>query len=490
MNIKKSEIPPIARITRRLAHFGIAAFVFCLLLAFNSRADTLYWTGGTGNWSTATTDVFWSIAPELAPSTYWINGNAAEIISTNPEIHLWNAVATSVTIQNGLTLYAAGGGNVNRSLAITSGGSGNLTLRDDRTSGGTTLRIQLQGSTPWNGTFTIYGSSTSDVSLIAASEIGNSPNSVGTQTKIHLVDGGKFGVGPGIIGGNATIGELSGSGSVGILSAFSSTTGTRTLKVNQVTDTSFSGTLGVGLNRTDNIFAFTKSGSGTLSISGTGGYEGATTVEEGQLFFNGTYGIGTNGTTGQGNYIVKNGALLGANGTLSLSTGATARNVIVEAGGTLKAGEIDSAGTLTISGGNSSSDGLVFHDGAIVELRLGAERDFIQLSTATMKGQALGGEGSIVFNLINNGGIILNETYDLINFGGTTAGIALNAFALSAESIAAGWQGDFSYGGDGNLLQFTVAAIPEPTVSFIFFGSAAFFGFLQRLRKRRENSQE
>lgn len=445
--------------TTRLAGLSAVAALSCL------PASTYYWTGTGGNWTTSTSALDWATTSTGSPSTYWTNANAADIVTSNAQIHLWNVSATTVTIENGAAFYASGSGatSTTRGLTITQGGSGDFSLTDQRTSGTSlNLKVLLTGSTAWNGTITVNGSSVSTVSLTIASQTGTGANSVGVNTKVHLASGGNLEIGPGVIGTVATIGELSGNGNIKFPGQFSSTGGTRTLRVEQSTNTTFSGTIGENLTRTDHVLAFTKAGTGVLSISGTGGYEGATTVEGGKLYLNGTYGTGFTGVTGQGDYVVKNGALLGVNGSIALSTGSTARNVTIESGGTLKPGTADAAGTMTISGGNASSKGLVFLGQATIEFRLGTAQDLITLTSSSMTGSALGGDGSVVFDLLGSSGAAIGSTYDLISFGGTAQGIALGTFALSSASQSAGWAGTFSYGGDGNLLQFTVSAVPEP----------------------------
>jgi len=429
-----------------------------------AAASTLYFTGTSGDWTTANS-IVWSTTATSAPSVAWTNGNAAEFVSTNPQIQTWNVNATTVTIDSGATFYTSGSTSTGRGVNINQGGSGDFTMRDDRTFGGTIFRFYLNGPSAWDGTITVNGNPTSTVGLVISGSLGGGAGSTSTATKIHLASGGALEVGPGAVSGTAVIGELSGSGVVRMPGEFASTAGTRTFQVNQSTNTTFTGTLGASLARADNILAFNKAGTGTLSIAGTGAYEGSTTVEGGHLYLSGTFGTGFTNVTGQGDYLVKSGALLGVNGTLSLSTGTNARNVRVESGGTLQPGGESVAGTMTIAGGNASSTGLVFLGASTIEFRLGTTRDSIILSGASMIGSALGGAGSVALDFLNNGGAIAGTTYDLISFGGTTQGIALNTFTLSSQSLASGWAGTFGYGGDGNLLQFTVASVPEPQVA-------------------------
>ncbi len=484
MNMNTPTHHKLTRIGNLSRCVGIFA-TFVLTCTIASQAADLYWTGGTGDWTTATSSTPWAATSGGPTDTPWSNGSNAIIESVSPEIQTWNVSAGTVTVQNGVTLYASGTTSTGRGLSIGTGGSGDITLRDDRTQGGTSLRLFLNGTTPWDGTLTVNGSETSTVALTINGNISGGTNMTGTQTKVHLASGGLLEMGSGTANGTVTIGELSGNGIWKFQGQYSVTGGTRTLKVDQATNTTFSGTLGENVLRSDHILAFTKAGTGTLAISGNGGYTGATTVEGGKLYFDGTYGTGFSGVSGQGNYLVGDGALLGVNGTITLSTTALS-NVTIQDGGILQAGTANSTGTMTLAGGDGTSTGLVFAGQATIQFRLGTDQDNIVLSSASMTGAASGGAESIAFTFTNTGGIVIGETYDLISFGGTEQGIALSSFTLSEDSSLAGWDGTFSYGGDGNLLQFTVSAIPEPsTVGALLAGLGGLAVFIGRRRYQR-----
>ena len=466
---------------------AVAFIAFCLATVgggHRASATTLYWTAGDNSWSTSTTVFPWATTSTGSASTAWTNGYDAEIVTANPNIHVWNATVGTLTIDNGATFYASGTTSVTRGLIITGGGSGDFTVRDDRTSGGTSLKISLNGTSAWNGTATIIGSSTSTVSLVIGSTASTGANATGVDTKVTL-EGGNLEVGYGLVGSTATIGQLSGTGTVKLDGTYSNTAGTRTLRVEQSANTTFNGSIGANQTRTDNILAFVKAGSGTLAVNGSGGYAGQTTVEGGKLYLNGSYGTGITNVNGQGDYVVKNGATLGINGTITLSTGSSIRGIVVENGGILQAGTPDTAGTLTLAGGSSSSVGLLFQGNATIEFRLGVTQDLITLSNTAMTGSALGGDNSIAFDFIYNGGDILNQTLDLISFGGTTTGIALSTFTLSQAAVESGWAGTFSYGGDGNLLQFTIISVPEPRIwMFMMAGLLLVFGVIYRRNRQ------
>ncbi|TXI78458.1 MAG: hypothetical protein E6Q40_17060, partial [Cupriavidus sp.] len=87
--------------TPRLAGLFAVAALSCL------PASTYYWTGTSGNWTTATNSLDWATTSTGSPSTYWTNANEADIVTSNAQIHLWNVSATTVTIENGAALYAS-----------------------------------------------------------------------------------------------------------------------------------------------------------------------------------------------------------------------------------------------------------------------------------------------------------------------------------------------------------------------------------------------
>lgn len=258
--------------------------------------------------------------------------------------------------------------------------------------------------------------------------------------------------------------------------------GTRTLRVEQATDTTFSGVIGsTTTTQTSNVLALVKAGAGRLDITSTetSSYAGDTTVEGGKLYLAGTFGSTSAGgaNINQGNFIIKTGATLGLSGTFNIGA---AKAVTIEDGGTLDLSKGNA--TLDCIGSTVTSKGLVFGGNATLLASVGADGSTLTFADASMTGSATGGDGSIQVKFTNTGAQI-GGTYDLISFGGTTPGIALTAFALAQESIDAGWAGDFTYGGDGNTLQFTVSAIPESaTTAALLAGLAVATVVLRRRR--------
>jgi autotransporter-associated beta strand protein len=438
----------------------LSATLFLMLTPHRCDAQTLYWETPSGVWTTTPGNTNWSTSPGGITNTDWTDNANAVIEAANPTVTVGTGTidVNNLTINNDMTLVGSGsGGGSNRVLRINGSSSGNITI-NGTTTDIAVVQVVLQGTSAYDGTLTAQPSESgrNDISL-------NSVTGSGITTKIDLV-GGRLGLSSGLNGKTATIGELKG-GSAGVVAGNFGTTGstTKTLKIQQSSNTTFGGSMidgGVG-NR---VLALIKDGTGRLRLTGCSLYVGSTTVAGGSLYMNGT-------SSGQGAYNVSAGATLGGTGSIGL---AGSNVVTVASGGRLDPGDINdegttSVGTLVISGATSGV-GLAFSGNASIDFALGTTSDMITLSGATMIGSAIGGAGSIVFNLTNVGAAS-SATYDLISFGGTTQGIALNTFALSSSSVEAGWTGAFSYGGDGNTLQFTVSAVPEPSLmAFLAFG--------------------
>ena len=451
------------------------SFISCLLLcglfaATHSGAQTLYWETTSGTWTTAsTTPKNWATSPGGTPTADWINNNSAIVEAEDPSISI-NGVLTvaNFSVLNGATF--SGSSASTRSLTITGSGTGDFTINGSQV-GTVSNGVILAGSSAYDGTITAGpgGNGRNDITL--ASTTG-----AGVLTKINLT-GGRMGIS--LNSATITIGELTGNSSSIVSGAFGSVANTtKTLKLQQTSNTTFSGTMsdgGVG----DRKLAFIKDGSGRLRLNGVNTYVGTTTVTAGALYENGS-------SSGQGAFSVNGGATLGGTGSIGLSG---ANVVTIANGGQLDPGDVSdlgvtSVGTLVI-GGATSGVGLSFSGSATIAFALGTTKDMITLSGSTMVGSASGGAGSILFDFSYMDGATAS-TYDLISFGGTTQGIALNAFAISSASASAGWAGTFSYGGDGNTLQFNASAVPEPATYLLFgMGGLAILAWRRRLVTKR-----
>lgn len=460
-----------------------------MVAAVSLPAATLYWNDSSpasGNWGSPN----WSVTADGLPTTGFTDGTDSAVVTrADAVINLAGATtreALGLTISSGARFTSATGGNIGFTVSGTGGGD----LEWKGVTAGY-FRLNLSLSSAWSGsltdtsTNTLAGSYTSTSGNTGSAIIVGNTTSVGIGTKVALNGTGAFLLNTGTANSTTTIGELSGTSASAVVGLFNAGGG-RKLRVEQSTNTTYAGRI-----LTDNggrQLAFEKAGSGRLRLTGgtaeaPGTWNNGTNVLAGSLYINGV-------TSGQSTYAVSDGATLGGTGTIGL-TGTAA--VTVASGGILDPGDVDdtgvvSAGTLTI-GGDSTGAGLVFSGNATIRFSLGASvSDAIVLTGATMTGSAAGGAGSITFNFTNTGGVSAGQTFDLISFGGTSPGIVLSAFALSADSIAAGWGGTFSYGGDGNLLQFTVTSspIPEPRTLALAAGLGCFsIGVWLRVRRRR-----
>ncbi|MBC2595922.1 hypothetical protein H5P28_16780 [Ruficoccus amylovorans] len=454
-----------------------------------AAAQTLYWNGGyegDQGWSTTESVTPWALTPTGDPETYWVPGYDAVFTATTPDVDVWTAVAGTVTIQDGATFTTKG--TSGHSLTVNTGGSGDFTIKDNSTGDGI-LRVVLDGTSAWDGTITVQEFNDANSGLVIDDSNDGSATSTGKSTKIVL-DGGKLMLGAGMVATTATIGELSGQGIVKIRGSYSNTRGVRMLKIDQDTNTTFSGTFGEDTTRADNRIAMTKAGTGTLVISSTsglatdawGGYSGETIIEAGSLYLIGSSATTYTNVSGQNSYTVFGGATFGLDGTLTFGSNFDGL-VTVQDGGILDPGRQNASGTMTLAGGNGAGAGLVFEGAANIRFNLGTNQDMIVLEESSMVGSANGGDGSVTFIFYNTGDVVIGETYNIISFGGTAQGISLNTFALSEESLLAGWDGTFSYGGDGNELQFTVSAVPEPAEAALLLGLLV--GGIVALHRRR-----
>lgn len=376
----------ISRLTPRLIAF-ILVSGFCALTGPAVQAQNiLYWTDSSTQWAINTSNPTavtpqWSLTQGGPRDQRWTNGFSAVInaSNTNPQITLApNDVSISVdmlTISNSATFI--GGSTNTRFLTISGGGSGNLIF--EMTSALTAVngsQLTLSGTSAWNGTITLSanaGDASKNRVRITTS------TAVGVETNLNI-NGARLDLStPTTANSLITVGQLKGTG--GIISYSTATGFTKTLKVNQSSDTSFSGAIqksGAGTT------ALIKEGVGSLTLSGINALD-KVYVNTGTLLVNGSI---------TGTVTVSNGGILGGSGSIGGS-------VIVD-------------------------------DNAVLGYRLG-ESD--NLSYA---GLVKGVDGTYVFDFEGTG--ILDTTYTLTSSLG--AGFTLGNF--NAINLAAGLTGDFS----------------------------------------------
>lgn len=382
---------------------------------------------------------------------------------------------TGGLVKEGIGTFVLGGANTYTGGAIVK--TGGLVVANDgdntfgRLGGGTTTVKSGAGFTG-RGTLTFTGNASAEAANIvleggtAAGTLGgtlqfNNTTSAGSATivanggtnggaggSILLQDSSSGGSAQFDVRGNALlslsfhaagavpIGSLAGDGTV--------TLGSKTLATGgNGLSTTFSGIIQGG-------GALIKEGTGTFALGGANTYTGATTVNAGTLLVNGS--LASTATT------VKSGATLGGAGSLHALT--------VENGALLAPG--NSLGTLTASS-------LTWDGGAtlVFDLGAGGASDLLNLSGNVGKGEA----GAFRFTF-QNADWVESQTYTLVTFDGTTD------FAASDFSFTngGGFDGDFAI--NGNALQFTLTAVPEPSTCLLVGMSLVGLATFRRLRSR------
>lgn len=300
--------------------------------------------------------------------------------------------------------------------------------------------------------------------------------------------------------------------------------------------------LGISSNITETATgtALTKSGSGTLTLTGANTYSGPTNITQGTLAVSSdaNLGTGTNISFGVGtlqanasfttaknltlatNYVGSintngyNVTVGGTNsglqqigaGTLTLTNRATGftstsptgtlvlRNATsgnsTIAGGTLRAaGTLDgltlnSSGTLDIGGSGAQSLSLgsfrTSGSGSVLTVRftLGSTAQD-QLSIASNNVFGLGAN-SLLFTIDQLGALQTGVNYTVINLPNGSFSYQLSDFALSPESMAAGYKGSFAIG--ANAVTLSLTSVPEPSTLAALVAGAALLAGSCRLR--------
>lgn len=224
-----------------------------------------------------------------------------------------------------------------------------------------------------------------------------------------------------------------------------------TLTVNATTDTAFGGDFEGG-------GTFIKTGPASLALTGTNTFDGDTIIEGGLLAVNGSLAASP--------VTVESGGQLGGSGTLG-----SAVNVL--AGGALAPG--NSPGTLTFEGD------LIFAANSAVHFDIGEDgSDLIALAGT---GQTLSSTGPVLWHFTANGDVLLDTAYLLLDW---SAASGLDGFGFSSSDLeiaSSGWEGDFSFIGDGLYVSFT--AIPEPAHAAMLFAAIVLLAALRKKSARK-----
>lgn len=306
-----------------------------------------------------------------------------------------------------------------------------------------------------SGTLTLTGASTYDgpTTVNAGTlALGGGNDRLNTAGEL-VVNGGAVS----LAGVNQTVAKLSGTGG-NIQNSTNSTTATLS-----VTGTStFSGRLrdndGSGTGR---VLALAKTTGGILRLTGVNNsYSGGTVVSGGTLLANNTSGS----ATGSGAVSVNSGAFFGgtgsASGAITVNTGAA---ITPGDGG---AGTFTGGSSLTWNSDNTVA-GMLFDLGAS-----SAASDKLVVTGAFAKGS-----GSTFIFSFTDAGYQPSVAYTLVSFGSTDF--------LASDFSATGVAGTFAI--VGNELQFTAAAIPEPSAFAAAAGACALVAASRRRRTVARN---
>lgn len=205
--------------------------------------------------------------------------------------------------------------------------------------------------------------------------------------------------------------------------------------------------------------ALTKTGNGTLTLSGANTYTGPTAISAGIL------AIGATGALASSSIEIATDAVFDvsalefnlASGQTLGGSGSIAGALTVASGAHLAPGTIDSPGTLTFA------DGLTIDHGSILDFKLGALRDRIDITSGTLFGPTTA--SGITLNLSDSGGFAAG-TYVLFNF----TGAMLNEFDAGdfiLGTTLAGFDYTFEFSDHTLSLVATTSAIPEPSTCAI-----------------------
>jgi autotransporter-associated beta strand protein len=380
----------------------------------------------------------------------------------------------AVTLNNNLTLTAAGTGSVRLTGGVT--GTGDITL--NRTGSGnanyfSTTQVNNAGTITNTGTGTgsstilatlggnvtqlIQNSSTSTLILDVASNTAfvgsvavnagifqvNTASALNSSNVVSIAAGATFDIN----GQNQTIAGLNGgSGTV------TNTGAAKALTLGGSGTYSFGGT--ITASTTSNM-SIVKSGSGTQTLSGTNTYTGATTVSGGTLLVNGSTASGSAVT------VSNSGTVLGGTGTVS-------GPVTVNANAKLQGGDGTTGTTLTLSGA------LTLNNDSIIQLALGAIGAHSTLART--------GSGTWTFDT--------NQAFNFIDLGAQTTtydniitGLASDPGPESMWVILnAGYTGTFTF--DGTNIDLTLTTVPEPSTWLAAALALGAIGWSQRRRLR------
>jgi|GEM_PF-2983062 len=427
----------------------------------NYAASTYQWSTGGGGPAIWTT----SAAGTTATSTWSSLGGASHAVFDRAG----TTADHTVELQQNLSIskIEVTGGNRMTLSAATAGTVLTLSELDLSAIGGS---FYLGTNLSLTGALSITAPSNRNINLNGAyigsgiTLYGGNLFATGTNTAIHFADGG---VAQNNSGG-LSVGSISGNGK--LLTYFSNSPGSASIKVNQSVDGTFSGNISKQESGANPI-RFLKEGNATLTLTGTSTYTGTTSVSGGTLRINTNLG-NTESVT------VETGARLSGTGT---TTGVT-----VKSGGSLGGENFMDALTL---------DGLTLEAGSLFAVEFNTvDAATVLNDTWSIGGNlSLDGGNTVVLSLSNIGtDVKLNEglVLTLASFSGSRTGglFVYDGNILSDGDILAygGNRFQISYGSSaGSSINLTVTSIPEAsTFGLLSLTGALWLAFRARRSRR------
>ncbi|MCX6972131.1 MAG: autotransporter-associated beta strand repeat-containing protein [Verrucomicrobia bacterium] len=399
----------------------------------------------------------------IIPTVLSGNGSLTKAGAGRLRLSATNSLSGGVIVQGGALEITASGVLGTGPTILKTGelrATGNVTLSDSNPGSPPSIAISANQSATFSAvtgqTFTVGTSAFligTGASLISGSAGNNgsvvfAPGNVTVSspvTQISVATGS-------LVAGNNALGQLTLTASSTAVAAGATLDFQDNLAAGGINALFGAGTVNTGSNTTSTLAVnsgnfsgsiagwggLAKNSVGTLVLSGNSSFTGGTRVNEGTLVVNGSLGFGL------GNVWVFPSGTLGGSGKVG---------AITLAGGTLAPG--NSAGTLT--------GGSLYWEGGTILFDLGPTSDLLVLNGALFGLDVP--SGPYTFDFVD-AGWSPNTTYNLITFSSTDIDKSYFNF-----SNGGGFAGDFNIV-NGNTLQFTMTAIPEPSTWALLFAAA------------------
>jgi fibronectin-binding autotransporter adhesin len=384
-----------------------------------------------------------------ATHTGAIDGTAGSSIvtsSTNTANQSLNGIISGNT-----TITANGGtltlGNANNSFTgnITLNTGGTVSVGDNGALGDPANQLNFQGGTlkvtgnsftnldgrtfnssTFNGGFNIDAGNTFNVnqSLAGTGSLTKSGSGTLVLTGTNTYSGGTT------VSDGALSGSVTGNGIGSLHGDINTTSTTANVEFNQTSNGTYTNVVSGSGN-------LVKIGAGTLIVTGNNNYSGTTTINGGALQIGGTNSAaGTTGSLGTGN-VVNNGSLVfnrSDDMTVANNIGATSSGSLTKNG----AGILTLSGTNTYAGATTVIAGRLDINGSTTSA-ITVPAKLSGSTTAT--GGTLGGNGTIVGDIVNNGIVspgTASSPQAILNQTGSFSGNSGSSFVVNVNDDGSG----------------------------------------------------